>query len=210
MNTIDIYAGEQHVISTQTNFYKAIDDNSEYVGDDCVYPDQIMLNRRLIILSSMIGYCVAKAATDVNFGFVRIQKKEAEAIEKLNKEFFDEKFFDISFDTNSVVHIPISDWNKMTSAWRKRVRKETFREKIELFSFTVNEKIICLVPANQMIHFFKQLGIKAMTEDAVFFDKRTITIHRIGKKVTDDFDIIKYKIKDLETAFRMCIDKLSS
>lgn len=210
MNTIDIYAGEQHVMSTQTNFYKAIVDNSEYVGDDCVYPDQIMMNRRLIILSSMIGYCVVKAATNVNFGFVRIPKKEAEAIEKLNKEFFDEKFFDISFDTNSVVHIPISDWNKMTSAWRKRVRKETFNEKTELFSFTVNKKIICLVPANQMIHFFKQLSMKAMTEDAAFFDKGTITVHRIGKKVTDDFDIIKYKIKDLETAFRMCIDNLSS
>ena len=210
MNTIDIYAGEQHVVITQTDFSNAIIQNSKYVGDDCVYPDSIMLNRRLIILSSMIGYCAAKAATDVNFGFVRIPKKEAEAIEKLNKEFFNEKFFVIPFDTNSVVHIPISDWNKMTSAWRKRVRKETFGEKIELFSFTVNEKIICLVPANQMIHFFKQLGMKAMTEDAAFFDKGTITVHRIGKKVTDDFDIIKYKIKDLETAFKMCIDKLSS
>jgi hypothetical protein len=209
MNTINIYADdEQHVTLTQTNFYKAIDDNSEYVGDDCILLDPIMLNRRLIILSSMIGYCAVKATT-VNFGFVKIPKKEAEAIEKLNKEFFDEKFFDdIPFDTNSV-HIPISDWNKMTSAWGERFKKETFREKkIELFSFTVNEKVICLVPANQMIHFFKRLGMKAMTEDAAFFDKGTITVHRIGKKVTDDFDIIKYKIEDLETAFKLCIDKL--
>lgn len=210
MNTIDIYAGKQHVTSTQANFYKAIDNSSRYVGDNCVYPDSIMLNRRLIILSSMIGYCTVKAVTDVNFGFVRIPKKEAEAIIELNNEFFDEKFFDIPFDTNSVVHIPISDWDKMTSAWAKEVRKETFGRKTEMFSFTVNKKIVCLVPANQMVHFFKQLGMKAMTEDAAFFDNGIITVHRIGKKVTDDFDIIKYKIKDLETAFRMCIDKLSS
>ena len=209
MNTIDIYAGEQHVVITQTDFSNAIIQNSKYVGDDCVYPDPIIENRRLIIYSSMMGYCAVKSSV-ANFGFVRIQKKEALSIVRLNNEFFDDEFFDIPNDTNDVIHIPVTEWNTMTSAWSREVRKTSFVRKTDLFSFTVNKKIICLVPANQMIHFFKRLGMKAMTEDAAFFDNGTITVHRIGKKVTDDFDIIKYKIKDLETAFRMCIDKLSS
>lgn len=211
MNNIEIYAGEQHVEIKQNNFANAIENSSGYVGDNLIYPDPIIENRKLIILSSMIAYLTVTKNSNLNFGFVRIPKEEAFSIERLNDEFLDEvRFFDIPDDTNNVVHISVADWNEMTNKWCKETRRTDFSRKIDLFSFSVKGKTVCLVPASQMVNFFKRLGMKAMTEDAVFMDKGNIVIHRIGKKVTDDFTILLGKrIVNLKVAFRMCIDKLS-
>lgn len=191
MNTINIYADEQHVTLTQNEFRKAVIKNSK---EFIISENEKTLLREFIISAEV---SLQLAHTKSAFGYKTVDKNNISLINSFHKEFFGDNYF------SKEGILPYEEYERKRNLWYKlklRQRKPIISRYFFSIAF---QETIAIVPCEQMADFIYDIGIHGMAENVVIADNTTkISIHRIGASLDDDFSFVA-PVVSLEKAFKL-------